>query len=244
MAGAATLSIEPPSEAIIWPSSNTVKANRGVRPVVAGVGASVACGLMLLMSVPFEGLVKQSRDWLADVDLAVELVNTIYALADPPDRLISVTVFQAILGTTGAVEVAGDLYPKDLDRLRALRKRLAPIFAIDRITEVAARLNPMLQEGLAIPQLVEGRDGVWTVRADGGQRGIQAIEARLPAALAAFVATYGQHRLGVCHAPPCSCVYVDRTRAATRRYCCDQCNDRASAAAHRRRAGRAVRHKV
>jgi len=42
-------------------------------------------------------------------------------------------------------------------------------------------------------------------------------------------------RMGVCQAAPCNCVYIDRSRARTRRYCCDQCNDRASIAAYRRR---------
>jgi predicted RNA-binding Zn ribbon-like protein len=60
-----------------------------------------------------------------------------------------------------------------------------------------------------------------------------------PVAAAGQVIRHGTARMGVCQAAPCNCVYIDRSRARTRRYCCDQCNDRAAIAAYRRRqAGR------
>jgi predicted RNA-binding Zn ribbon-like protein len=45
----------------------------------------------------------------------------------------------------------------------------------------------------------------------------------------------GTGRLGVCGSDPCRCVFVDRTRAGTRKYCCTYCNDRFAARAYRRR---------
>ena len=68
-----------------------------------------------------------------------------------------------------------------------------------------------------------------------GRHGVAALEARLPAAAAAFVAEHGTGRLGVCGSDPCRCVFVDRTRAGTRKYCCSYCNDRFAARAYRRR---------
>ena len=68
-----------------------------------------------------------------------------------------------------------------------------------------------------------------------GLHGLAALEARLPAAVAAFVAEHGTKRLGVCGSDPCRCVFVDRTRAGTRKYCCSYCNDRFAARAYRRR---------
>ena len=68
-----------------------------------------------------------------------------------------------------------------------------------------------------------------------GLHGIAALEARLPAAVAGFVAEHGTKRLGVCGSDPCRCVFVDRTRAGTRKYCCSYCNDRFAARAYRRR---------
>ena len=62
-----------------------------------------------------------------------------------------------------------------------------------------------------------------------------ALEARLPAALASYVAEHGTARLGVCGSDPCRCVFIDRTRGSTRKYCCTYCNDRYAARAYRRR---------
>ena len=48
----------------------------------------------------------------------------------------------------------------------------------------------------------------------------------------------GLTRFGRCLANPCRCVFVDRSRNRSRRYCCDLCADRANQAAARRRRRR------
>ena len=53
--------------------------------------------------------------------------------------------------------------------------------------------------------------------------------------MAGFVADHGLSGCGICGSDPCRCVFVDRTRAGTRKYCCDYCNDRLAARAYRRR---------
>jgi predicted RNA-binding Zn ribbon-like protein len=174
-------------------------------------------------------------DGADDLDIAVELVNTLYVLATPPDRLTAVDVFQEILRGLGHPELAQLLRPGDLERLRRLRERLWPVFAATSTAEAAGLLNPMLRQAGAVPQLVEDVGGGWDLRMGADRRGIEALEARLPAALSLHVAGHGTRRLGVCHATPCQCVYVDRTRPGTRRFCCDQCNDRAAATAYRSR---------
>lgn len=170
-----------------------------------------------------------------DLDIAVELVNTYVPMSDPPDRLTTMAAFQGVLDDLGHADLARQLRAEDMDRLRRLRERLRPVFAVLTAADAAALLNPMLQEVGAPLQLAEGPRGAWNLRIGVGLGGIEALEARLPAALAAHVAVHGARRLGVCHAPPCLCVYVDRTRPGTRRFCCDQCNDRAAAAAYRSR---------
>jgi predicted RNA-binding Zn ribbon-like protein len=92
----------------------------------------------------------------------------------------------------------------------------------------------MLRDAI-VPARLAADDG--TARWDwgAGQQGMTALRARLLAALATHVIRHGAARLGTCQAAPCNCVYVDRSRARTRRYCCDQCNDRAAAAAYRSR---------
>ena len=96
-------------------------------------------------------------------------------------------------------------------------------------------LNPLLQKAKAVPLLARKQDGETTLRVGVGLHGVAALEARLPAALAGFVAEHGTQRLGVCGSDPCRCVFVDRTRAGTRKYCCSYCNDRFAARAYRRR---------
>jgi len=169
-----------------------------------------------------------------DVDLAVELINTYWVLDSPPDSLIDISVYQRILRDAGEDTLADQLGPPELDELRALRTQLRPVFAADTIEEAVIALNPMLRETSAAQLALRDGTAYWDPAA--GQRGMPALRARLLAALAAHLVRHGTARLGTCQAAPCTCVYVDHSRARTRRYCCDQCNDRAAAAAYRRRS--------
>jgi predicted RNA-binding Zn ribbon-like protein len=170
-----------------------------------------------------------------DLDLAVELINTYWVLASPPDRLTDTGVYQRILADAGEHALAGQLHADDLSDLRALRSQLGPVFAADTVEAAVGILNPMLRETVTA-QLAPGNDTArWAPAA--GQQGMIALRTRLLAALAAHLVRHGTARLGTCQAAPCNCVYVDHSRARTRRYCCDQCNDRAAAAAYRRRKG-------
>jgi predicted RNA-binding Zn ribbon-like protein len=168
-----------------------------------------------------------------DLDLAVELVNTYWVLADPPDRLTDVAAFQAILRESGDDELAGELRPADLDELRRLRAQVAAIFG-KPLDQAAAYLEEMLAAARIPVQIaVHNERTEWASGSQG--TGMAALRGRLLVALADQLVRHGTARLGVCDAAPCNCVYVDRSRARTRRYCCDQCNDRAAAAAYRRR---------
>ncbi len=171
-----------------------------------------------------------------ELDLAVELVNTVWVLASPPDRLTDIGVYRAALHRVGEGELADGLGPRDLGPLRDLRERLRPVFDAHTPEEAAALVNVLLSEADAVPQLVSEPAGgdialAWGV----GRRGFDALAARLSGALATHIATSGISRLGICAAPPCNCVFVDRTRPRTRKYCCDRCNDRAAAAAYYKR---------
>lgn len=169
-----------------------------------------------------------------DLDLAVELVNTHWILTDPPDRLTDAAAYQRILRAAGDDDLAGQLSPGDLASLRALRADLGPVFAATTIEEAVNLLDPLMR-GAVVPARLSAGAGtaVWAWGA--GQEGMAALRSRLLAALADHLVRHGTTRLGVCHADPCRCVYVDRSRARIRRYCCDQCNDRAAAAAYRQR---------
>ena len=181
-----------------------------------------------------------------DLDLAVELINTYGVLASPPEGLTDIRVYQGILADAGEHALAGQLGPDDLGELLALRSQLGPVFAAGTVKTAVGILNPMLRQAVTA-QLAPGFQGLnatpppgdGTARWDpaAGQHGMTALRTRLLAALAAHLVRHGTARLGTCQAAPCNCVYVDHSRARTRRYCCDQCNDRAAATAYRRRKG-------
>jgi predicted RNA-binding Zn ribbon-like protein len=167
-----------------------------------------------------------------DLDLAVELVNTVWVLDDPPDSLTSIGVYRDILVGAGEEQLAAELSGSDLGRLRALRERLRPVFHAQPDTEAIALVNALLRETQALPLLTPGASGSVSLAWGAGRHGYDGLAARLAGALASHIVTHGRQRLGVCSAAPCTCVFVDRTRPRTRKYCCDQCNDRAAAAAY------------
>lgn len=169
-----------------------------------------------------------------DLDLAVELINTYWVLASPPDRLTDTGAYQRILRNAGEHALAGQLTPGDLAGLRTLRAQLTPVFAAGTAEDAAEILDALLRDA-AIPARLAASDHSARWDWGKGQHGITALRSRLLTALATHLIQHGTTRMGICHAAPCTCVYVDRSRARTRRYCCDQCNDRAAAAAYRRR---------
>ena len=182
-------------------------------------------------------------DWLpagsehaSDLDLAVLLVNSLDLIANPPDRLDDLRWLRGALRQAGHAATADELTDSDLPRLRALRTTLRAAFEADTAAQAAAVLNPALDAARAVLQLAaEVESDRYRVGVGVGRTGTDALEARLPAAVATHIATHGPSTLGVCASDPCRCAFVDRTRARTRRYCCGYCNDRAAARAYRRR---------
>ena len=181
-------------------------------------------------------------DWLvdpgspaSDVELALLLVNSLDLLEDPPDRLVDLSWLTHAFTRVGHGDLADELTRRDLPRLRRLRDALRSVFETYDDGAAAAVLNPLLEKAKAIALVDVNQLGEATLRVGAGLHGIAALEARLPAAVAAFVVEHGTKRLGVCGSDPCRCVFVDRTRAGTRKYCCSYCNDRFAARAYRRR---------
>ncbi|MDQ6820193.1 MAG: CGNR zinc finger domain-containing protein [Actinomycetota bacterium] len=183
---------------------------------------------------PSTWLERRGREPASDLDLVVLLLNSLDLVADPPDRLTRIDWYREVLSELGHDDIAMALRPEDLAGLRELRETLRGVFEADSEAGAAAILNPMLARVPAVPQLVLDADTV-ELRVSPRERGLRALEARLPAALAAHVAERGLSRLGTCAAHPCRCGFIDHTRGRTRRFCCTQCNDRAAAKQYRRR---------
>jgi predicted RNA-binding Zn ribbon-like protein len=176
-----------------------------------------------------------ARGAATDLDLAILLINSYDGLEDPPDRLHDLTWFTGVLRGVGHDEIAGQLRNIDLPALRELRSGLRDVFEAADDARAAAVLNPMLINSGALPLLVDDGHGSVELAVAPDREGLAALVARLPAALASYVATHGVRRLGTCAAGPCSCAFVDRTRGRSRRYCCTYCNDRAAARSYRAR---------
>jgi predicted RNA-binding Zn ribbon-like protein len=187
---------------------------------------------------PGDWLEQRDGEPATDLDLVVLLVNSLDQLEDPPDRLTDLTWFRAVVADVGHEDIAKSLRPGDLTGLRELRDSLRAVFEATSDDEAAQLLNPMLLKVPAVPVLVASPAGL-QLQVAPGKRGLAALAARLPAALAAQIAQRGLGRLGTCAARPCQCAFVDRTRAETRRFCCMACNDRAAAQLYRQRKRKA-----
>jgi predicted RNA-binding Zn ribbon-like protein len=157
----------------------------------------------------------------------VDLCNTHDLLNDPPDRL-SIVLARRIADRHG---VAVHLADSELERVRGVRDALVKVFAA-AVNHKGAAVNEILAEHGAQARL----DGNLRLTAAGGADGVARFAIACADALARALADGGAERLRTCAGDPCRCVYVDRTRANRRRYCCELCNDRMAAAAYRRRA--------
>jgi predicted RNA-binding Zn ribbon-like protein len=194
--------------------------------------------MRMTATVPFPADWLPAKGRAGDLDLALLLVNSVDLLEEPADRLNDLTWLTAAFLAAGHADLADQLKPADLPELRSLRDALRTVFVVDDPVAVCDALNVLLRS--SAPQLVPvpGSDDRVGLEVGVGLVGYAALQARLPAAIASHLATYGTRRLGTCASDPCRCAFVDRTRAGTRRYCCGYCNDRAAARSYRRRRAR------
>ncbi|HLM93855.1 MAG TPA: ABATE domain-containing protein [Gaiellaceae bacterium] len=172
------------------------------------------------------------RDSIA---LAVALANTWDVLNDPPEHLDDIEMLQVILRAFRLDDEAMRAREGDLAPLRAMRDRLRKAFGAADEAKAVEELNAVAREAGAIPQL-EPRNGGWTFRYGIGRRSlVDELAGRASVALLGVIEEGGWKRFGLCAASPCCCVFVDRSRNRSRRYCCHYCADRATQAAARRR---------
>lgn len=128
--------------------------------------------------------------------------------------------------------------PEDVDALRAARSLLHGLWPLvaegDEV--LAARLNALLRDYRALPQLARHDDFGWhihAVPADAPFATRVAVEAVM--ALVDLVRVGQTGRLRVCVAPGCESVLIDLSKNRSRKYCDGACANRAHAAAYRAR---------
>jgi predicted RNA-binding Zn ribbon-like protein len=168
------------------------------------------------------------------VGLAVSLANTWDVLNEPPE-LLDVEHLRILLRWFELDEAAEAAAEDDLPAIRRVRGRLRAAFESGSEEEAVTVLNALARRAGAVPQL-ERQSGGWTFRYGAGGRTLaQELAGRSAVGLLEVIEQGGWDRFGLCAAAPCCCVYVDRSRNRSRRYCCNLCADRATQAAARRR---------
>ncbi|WP_328320735.1 CGNR zinc finger domain-containing protein [Kribbella sp. NBC_00382] len=163
--------------------------------------------------------------WLGFV---LDLCNTYDLLEDPPDQL---TIPLATRLAAHHELADPGLTATDLEPVRAVRNRLYGVFAEAAEDAQYGVLNDIFTSYAAQPRLIAGP----RLAATGGADPVARLAISAADALARAVADGAADRLRTCAGDPCRCVYVDRTKANRRRYCCELCNDRMASAAYRSR---------
>lgn len=170
--------------------------------------------------------------------VAVDLVNSWDELVGPPELLRSVESLRVLLRWHGFDEAARLVTEEDVPRARELRARLTGVFDASSEAKAVEILNDMLAE-LGRPPHLERTPGGWRLRCwPDESEGLSSAVAYGALGVLEAIRDGGWERLGRCAGAPCRCVYVDRSRNRSRRYCCELCADRVAQAQYRRRRAR------
>jgi predicted RNA-binding Zn ribbon-like protein len=167
------------------------------------------------------------------VTLAVDLVNSWDVLNDDPERLVDVATLKRFLVRRGYDQaLARRASSRDLAQVRLLRDALRAAFTAGSEDGAVRELNAILGRSNAKPQL-EQTAGGWQVRWVG--RLVDSVAAYTSMSLLEAIRDDGWERFGICAGAPCCCVFVDRSKNRSRRFCSDLCADRVAQALHRAR---------
>jgi predicted RNA-binding Zn ribbon-like protein len=163
---------------------------------------------------------------------AVALANTWDTLEPDPELLEDARTLRRLLDAHGLNVVPLE---RDVPRARALRDQLRAVFEVEDEETAVEQLNELLRDARAVPQL-EREGGRWAMAyaAPGGDV-LDLLTARAAVPLLEAIRDDGWDRFGTCAGSPCCCVFVDRSKNRSRRYCSDLCADRVAQAAYRRR---------
>lgn len=178
-----------------------------------------------------------THDTEAALAAAAALVNTLPGSVpgdDDPDTLTTVADLDRLVAHhrwSGRRERT----TAELERVRALRPRLAELWTLAEEQAVAAA-NTLLAEHRALPQLVRHDGWGWHIHAtppDAPLATRMAVEAAM--ALVDVIRAGALDRLRTCESATCDNVLVDLSKNRSRRYCDAGCGNRANVAAYRAR---------
>jgi predicted RNA-binding Zn ribbon-like protein len=172
-----------------------------------------------------------AHDTEVALQAAAALVNTIDGDQDELLDVAALDEFVTTWGWTG--DRTHDL--AELQAVRELRDELREFWSSDR-DETVARVNRMLRDMNAVPQLVRHDDWDYHLHATPPQAPLatrMAVEAAM--ALTDVVRADELSRLRVCGYQGCGNVVVDLSKNRSKRYCDSGCGNRAAVAAYRAR---------
>jgi len=123
----------------------------------------------------------------------------------------------------------------ELDAVRALRPRLRELWRLPE-QDLVPRVNEILAEAAALPQLVDHDDLGWHIHAvpqDAPLATRMAVEAAM--AFTDVIRSGELDRLKTCAADDCDNVVLDLSRNRSKRFCEDGCGNRENVRAYRDR---------
>ncbi len=171
-----------------------------------------------------------AHDTEAALQAAVALVNT----EARPDTLTSVADLDAWY-VRHAFTGRRDGDRAELEAMQQLRPVLRALFTGDR-DDAAERVNAMLAEAGALPQLVRHDPFDWHLHAVAPDAPLVTrvlVEAAM--AMVDVIRQDEMSRLGVCADDDCGAVVLDLSRNRSRRFCSTACGNRNAVAAYRAR---------
>jgi len=165
------------------------------------------------------------------VRLAVDLVNTWDVLEEDPELLRDAATLKRFLARRGHGE-AVRTSSHALAQVRVLRDSLRAAFAAEDEEGAVRELNAILGRSGATPRL-ERNGEAWRIRWVG--RVADSLASTTAMSLLEAIRDDGWERFGVCAGAPCCCVFVDRSKNRSRRFCSDLCANRVAQSLHRAR---------
>ena len=170
------------------------------------------------------------------VQLAVELVNT-RPTEQFPDEMPDIDALNEFLRRHDFEAKATE---KDLAAVHKIRHELAVVFETEDKQVAALAINRVLERTKAQPYLTNHDGQAWHLHFDSERQSLaDQVGAVAAGALSNVFVEVGLSRFGECADEACESYFVDTSKNASKRFCCERCSTRHAVAAHRARKRKA-----
>lgn len=171
-------------------------------------------------------------------EMAVTLINSWDEYERDPEHLRDADVLRRWFRGNGFPSAADAVTDDDVLRARELRARLTAAFDAATQAEAVEALNALVAEWGTAPRLERVAES-WVFRSWPDEaEGLSFLAPYAALGLLEVISEGKWERFGRCAGTPCRCVYIDRSRNRSRRFCSELCADRVAQADYRRRRRR------